>query len=57
MGGKILNEAPPGVWTARQTALSGILGEHRVIVGTPEQVAVNILEWIDTGAADGFNLQ
>jgi hypothetical protein len=27
-----------------------------MVVGTPEQVAADILHWIDTGAADGFNL-
>lgn len=53
---QILSEARPANWTARQAALSNIIGGHRMIVGTPEQVAANIIEWIDTGAADGFNL-
>ncbi|MFT4149152.1 MAG: NtaA/DmoA family FMN-dependent monooxygenase [Paracoccaceae bacterium] len=53
---QILSEAIPEQWTARQAALSNIIGGHRMIVGTPEQVAANIIEWIDTGAADGFNL-
>jgi FMN-dependent oxidoreductase (nitrilotriacetate monooxygenase family) len=53
---QILSEAVPARWTARQAALSNIIGGHRMIVGTPEQVATNILEWIDTDAADGFNL-
>ncbi|GAA1750747.1 LLM class flavin-dependent oxidoreductase [Aeromicrobium alkaliterrae] len=30
---------------------------HRVVVGTPEQVADDIVTWFDAGAADGFNLQ
>lgn len=29
---------------------------HRVIVGTPEQVAADIHHWFEAGAADGFNL-
>lgn len=31
-------------------------GGHRVIVGTPEQIADDIQHWFRTGAADGFNL-
>ncbi|AGK51768.1 FMN-dependent oxidoreductase, nitrilotriacetate monooxygenase family protein [Burkholderia thailandensis MSMB121] len=31
-------------------------GGHRVIVGTPEQIADDIAHWFDAGAADGFNL-
>ena len=53
---QILSEARPANWTARQAALSNIIGGHRMIVGTPEQVAANILHWIDHGGADGFNL-
>ena len=53
---QILSEARPANWTARQAALSNIIGGHRMVVGTPEQVAADILNWIDTGAADGFNL-
>lgn len=36
-------------------ALAGGTG-HRVIVGTPEQVADDIEHWFKGGAADGFNL-
>ncbi|PZO66604.1 MAG: hypothetical protein DI498_06795 [Paracoccus denitrificans] len=53
---QILSEARPANWTARQAALSNIIGGHRMIVGTPEQVADDILNWIDSDAADGFNL-
>ena len=53
---QILSEARPANWTARQAALSNIIGGHRVVVGTPEQVADDILRWIDGDAADGFNL-
>lgn len=53
---QILSEAIPGGWTVRQAALSNIIGGHRMVVGSPEQVAADILHWIDSGAADGFNL-
>jgi FMN-dependent oxidoreductase (nitrilotriacetate monooxygenase family) len=36
-------------------ALAGGTG-HRVIVGTPEQIADDIEHWFNGGAADGFNL-
>jgi FMN-dependent oxidoreductase (nitrilotriacetate monooxygenase family) len=29
---------------------------HRLLIGTPEQVADGLLEWFDAGAADGFNI-
>lgn len=29
---------------------------HRLLVGTPEQVAQGLIDWFDAGAADGFNL-
>jgi N-acetyl-S-(2-succino)cysteine monooxygenase len=29
---------------------------HRLLVGTPEQVADGLIEWFDSGAADGFNI-
>jgi FMN-dependent oxidoreductase (nitrilotriacetate monooxygenase family) len=44
-------------YTARELirALAGG-GGHRVIVGTPEQIADDIELWFKGGAADGFNL-
>ena len=44
-------------YTARQLvyALAGG-GGHRVVVGTPEQIADDIEHWFKAGAADGFNL-
>ena len=43
--------------TVRQllTRLGGGRG-HRVVAGTPEQVADSIEEWFTGGAADGFNV-
>ncbi|TIQ19304.1 MAG: LLM class flavin-dependent oxidoreductase, partial [Mesorhizobium sp.] len=35
--------------------LAGARG-HWVQAGTPEQIADNIQEWFDNGAADGFNV-
>ncbi|GAA2416287.1 LLM class flavin-dependent oxidoreductase [Streptomyces glaucosporus] len=35
--------------------LAGARG-HRVVAGTPEQIADRIQEWFDNGAADGFNV-
>ncbi|MBR1222159.1 LLM class flavin-dependent oxidoreductase [Bradyrhizobium sp. U87765 SZCCT0131] len=46
-----------GNLTVRQLlrALGGGVG-HRIIVGTPEQIADDIETWFRAGAADGFNL-
>jgi FMN-dependent oxidoreductase (nitrilotriacetate monooxygenase family) len=30
---------------------------HRDLIGTPEQIADSLHQWLDAGAADGFNLQ
>lgn len=35
--------------------LAGARG-HRVVAGTPEQIADTITEWFENGAADGFNV-
>jgi hypothetical protein len=35
--------------------LGGGVG-HRIVVGTPEQIADTMVEWVDAGAADGFNV-
>ncbi|GAB1584553.1 NtaA/DmoA family FMN-dependent monooxygenase [Phyllobacterium phragmitis] len=53
---QILSEATQYRWTARQAALSNIIGGHRMFVGTPEQFVADMLTWIDTAACDGFNL-
>jgi FMN-dependent oxidoreductase (nitrilotriacetate monooxygenase family) len=52
-----LAEARRGGHTVRELirALAGG-GGHRVIVGTPEQIADDIEHWFNGGAADGFNL-
>jgi alkanesulfonate monooxygenase SsuD/methylene tetrahydromethanopterin reductase-like flavin-dependent oxidoreductase (luciferase family) len=52
-----VNLARRGNLTVRQLirALGGGVG-HRIIVGTPEQIADDIEAWFKAGAADGFNL-
>ncbi|MDR6471575.1 FMN-dependent oxidoreductase (nitrilotriacetate monooxygenase family) [Paraburkholderia graminis] len=52
-----LAQASTHGYTARQLirALAGG-GGHRVVVGTPEQIADDIEHWFKGGAADGFNL-
>ncbi|KIU44846.1 MULTISPECIES: LLM class flavin-dependent oxidoreductase [Bradyrhizobium] len=52
-----VNLARRGNLTVRQLlrALGGGVG-HRIIVGTPEQIADDIETWFTAGAADGFNL-
>ena len=42
--------------TVRQLLLNNLSGGHRVLIGTPEQVADDIVEWVDEGASDGFNV-
>jgi alkanesulfonate monooxygenase SsuD/methylene tetrahydromethanopterin reductase-like flavin-dependent oxidoreductase (luciferase family) len=52
-----VNLARKGNLTVRELlkALGGGVG-HRIIVGTPEQIADDIAAWFEAGAADGFNL-
>ncbi|MDR2032102.1 MAG: NtaA/DmoA family FMN-dependent monooxygenase [Azoarcus sp.] len=51
----VIDEAKSKGFTTREVLFSNLTGGHRTIVGTPEQVAADILEWVDQGAADGFN--
>lgn len=53
----VLAQAREHHYTTRELirALAGG-GGHRVIVGTPEQIADDIERWFKAGAADGFNL-
>lgn len=52
----IVDEARSGKLTVRQVLARNALGGHRLIVGTPEQIADDIELWFTSGAADGFNL-
>jgi FMN-dependent oxidoreductase (nitrilotriacetate monooxygenase family) len=51
----VLNVARRERLTVRQL-LDRILTWHRLVVGTPEQLAETIEEWFLSGAVDGFNL-
>ena len=41
--------------TTKQVLLEYLTGGHRIVVGTPEQVADDLIDWVDTEACDGFN--
>lgn len=53
---EMLKEARQNGWKVRDLLFSNITGGHRVFVGTPEGLAEDMLHWVDTQAADGFNL-
>ncbi|WP_429499511.1 NtaA/DmoA family FMN-dependent monooxygenase [Robbsia andropogonis] len=53
---EMLKEAKANGWNIRALLFSNITGGHRVFVGTPEGFADDMLHWIDTKGADGFNL-
>jgi len=52
----ILREARQENLTVRQLLGRNPLGGHRVIVGTPDQIADNMEHWFRGRAADGFNV-
>jgi FMN-dependent oxidoreductase (nitrilotriacetate monooxygenase family) len=53
----VINQARREGLTVRQLlrALGGGAG-HRIVTGTPEQIADDMQDWFVTGAADGFNV-
>jgi FMN-dependent oxidoreductase (nitrilotriacetate monooxygenase family) len=53
---QLVTEARRRGLTVRQLLFNNLSGGHRVIVGTPEQVADDIVDWVDSGASDGFNI-
>jgi FMN-dependent oxidoreductase (nitrilotriacetate monooxygenase family) len=53
---QIVTEARERKLTVRQLLFNNLSGGHRVLIGPPEQVADNIIEWVDDGASDGFNI-
>ena len=53
---QIVTEAKEKDLTVRQLLFNNLTGGHRVLIGTPEQIADDIIEWVDEGAADGFNI-
>jgi FMN-dependent oxidoreductase (nitrilotriacetate monooxygenase family) len=52
---KVVESARQRGATAKTVLLEYITGGHRVVVGTPEQIADDLIDWIDTDACDGFN--
>jgi alkanesulfonate monooxygenase SsuD/methylene tetrahydromethanopterin reductase-like flavin-dependent oxidoreductase (luciferase family) len=53
---QLVTEARERKLTVRQLLFNNLSGGHRVLIGTPEQVADDIIEWVDEGASDGFNV-
>ena len=53
---QIVTEARQRGLTARQLLFNNLTGGQRVIIGPPEQVADDIVDWVDSGAADGFTI-
>ena len=52
---KVVDSARARGATTKQVLLEYLTGGHRIVVGTPEQVADDLIDWIDTDACDGFN--
>jgi FMN-dependent oxidoreductase (nitrilotriacetate monooxygenase family) len=52
---KLVADARARELTTKQVLLQHITGGHRIVIGTPEQVADDLIDWIDSDACDGFN--
>jgi FMN-dependent oxidoreductase (nitrilotriacetate monooxygenase family) len=52
---KVVESARARGATTRQVLLEYLTGGHRIVIGTPEQVADDLIDWVDTDACDGFN--
>jgi FMN-dependent oxidoreductase (nitrilotriacetate monooxygenase family) len=52
---KVVEDARRRGVTTKQVLLDYLTGGHRIVIGTPEQVADDLIDWIDTDACDGFN--
>ena len=52
---KLVEDAKTRNLSTKQVLLNHVTGGHRVVVGTPQQVADDLLGWIDEDACDGFN--
>lgn len=44
-------------WTIRRLCQEMALGQHRIVAGTPEEIAKDLEAWFNAGAGDGFNVQ
>jgi len=52
---KLVEDAKVRNLSTKQVLLNHVTGGHRVVVGTPQQVADDLLGWVDEAACDGFN--
>lgn len=52
---KVVESARERGASTKTVLLEYITGGHRVVVGTPEQVADDLTGWVDSDACDGFN--
>jgi FMN-dependent oxidoreductase (nitrilotriacetate monooxygenase family) len=52
---KLVEDAKVRNLSTKQVLLNHVTGGHRVIVGTPQQIADDLLGWVDEAACDGFN--
>jgi len=52
---KVVESARERGASTKQVLLEYLTGGHRIVVGTPEQVADDLIDWVDTDACDGFN--
>lgn len=52
---KLVEDAKSRNLSTKQVLLNHVTGGHRVVVGTPQQVADDLLGWVDEDACDGFN--
>ena len=52
---KLVEDAKVRNLSTKQVLLDHVTGGHRVVVGTPQQVADDLLGWVDEAACDGFN--
>jgi FMN-dependent oxidoreductase (nitrilotriacetate monooxygenase family) len=51
-----LIEREPGLTLRNLLRRFAAAAGHRVVAGTPEQVADHMIDWVERGAADGFNI-
>lgn len=52
----IAEKAVASKWTVRRLCQEMAVGQQRILVGTPEEIAEDLAEWFHSGACDGFNV-
>src|SRR5690606_37653190 len=53
---EMLPLAKENQFTVKQLVFHNLTRGQRTLIGTPEQIADGIIEWIDSGVGDGFNV-